>query len=455
MLLLLSACSWTGDDVDRAAYREARAAVAAALLAGESVGPDQEQVFGVPASGPVADPESAVPMILTAAGLPAGPGTTTAARLLARQLFDPAFLCGRASTAPVLELMHPALAAQVARADGALVRISDCGRLTFDDMRIGSARGAVRSGMPDGRPGTSVSLTVAALYVAPRTGAGSAPFAVERGIAIGLTAERPDQVFSLAWEGAQIGAGIGTTVLPDPDVLPPWDEETLPAVTTGDPASAAEVVQALAATLAESALTLGYEELREPPDQEPYRLVGTGALLPGVGQAQLGIEDPDLREVRVLDFSQQYSDTPGSPDSRTGSTWHFYGTAEVPGLREVSATQNPYAVLDWLRRLSAARPTACPGGVVAERCHAVEVPTTAVLTAGTPGFREALVHARRGNSRMTMVVGVTGGRLGAVVTGRSYGSLDGTWMPVTTTWRFGTWPPGTPLPDVDRPSSWS
>ena len=56
------------------------------------------------------------------------------------------------------------------------------------------------------------------------------------------------------------------------------------------------------------------------------------------------------------------------------------------------------------------------------------------------------MHARRGNTRMRMVVGVTDGELTALVTGRSYGSLDGDWMRAPTAWRFDAWPCGPRCP---------
>jgi hypothetical protein len=448
-LLLLSGCTWTGDSVDRDAYRAARTAVAAAFPVAANV--DPPPAFGTPVSEPVADPESAVPVILAAAGLPQDPSTTTAARFVARQLFDPAMLCERAPIDPLLELLVPGLAAQVGHDEANLaVRIHDCAGLRFDDMRVGVAAGAVEPGLWTGGAGTTVTLTVSAVF---STDAGGAAYTVEREVRLGMPEDQPDRIIAVTAPGADAGAGIGTSVLPDPAAFPAWDEELLPGPAQPDPNSAAAVIRALAATLAEDTLALGLSDDWVPADEEPDEYTGSGHMAPASGEAQLTFQHPEVRELRVLGHHRRFLDNLPATDS--GETWRQYLTAEEPRLYESSFTSNPFAVLDWLRHLSAAAPTDCPEGVDAEHCHAVEVPTSEILTPGTPGYREAVVHARRGNPSMMMVVGVTDGRLAAVVLSRKAFDADGKSSRGTSIWTFAPWEAGTPAPLVERPPSWT
>ena len=81
------------------------------------------------------------------------------------------------------------------------------------------------------------------------------------------------------------------------------------------------------------------------------------------------------------------------------------------------------------------------------------VPTVDALTPGTPGYREATVHARRGNSSMTMVVGESGGCLAAVVVGLAQGHHGGRSTRVTWAWTFAPWV-GEP-PVIERPLFWT
>jgi hypothetical protein len=137
-----------------------------------------------------------------------------------------------------------------------------------------------------------------------------------------------------------------------------------------------------------------------------------------------------------------------------GESWWLYATAQEPRLAESSQTSNPFAVLDWLRHLSKAAPVDCPEGIDAQACHAVEVPTKAALTPGTPGYREATVHARRGNPSIAMVVGVTDGRLAAVSLGREHTFLTRS-VRHTSTWIFAPWEEAAAVPAVERPAAWT
>lgn len=450
LLLLLSGCTWTGDDVDRDAYRAARTSVAAALPVMADVDP-VPPVAGAPRTA-VEDPESAVAVVLAAAGLPTDPSTVTAARFVTRQLFDPAMLCGDAPATPLLELMVPDLAAQVGVADAPL-RLGDvCPDVSFDVMWVGAARGKVVDGiLSTGRGGTTVALTVSAVYRAAN--AGGAPIAVERDVRVGLPTDQPDRIVAVSWEAAGVGAGIGTGALPELGALPAWDDEVIDGPEQPDPGSAAAIIQALAATLASDAVDLGHEVDVQPSDGEDVRFTGSGFLAPTTGEAHLTYDGADFRETRILEHRRQFMDWV-EPDAN-GETWDLYVTAVAPRLGEGSSTYNPYAVLDWLRHLSVAAPTDCPQGIEAGTCHAVDIPTAATLTPGTPGYREAMVHARRGNPTMTMVVGLTGGRLAAVRMSRDLQWWDGTSSRTTSTWTFAPREAVTPVPEVQRPPSWS
>jgi hypothetical protein len=382
-----------------------------------------------------------------AAGLPTEPATVTAARFVTRQLFDPAMLCQGAPVDPVLDLMVPEVAAQAAAHPGLVVRLGDCAGLDFGALRVGVAVGSVSPQLPNGRPGTTVSLTVSA--VVPDADADGAPWAIQREVRVGTAAEQPDRIVTVSWEGAQVGAGIGTPLLPEPGSLPAWDEELFPGPAEPDPDSAAAVVQALARTLAEKAVAVGQTTVSRASGEEPTRFAGSGVLVPATGEVQLTYQERGVTEVRVLGHQRQFSHRPADDGSEP---WSLYATGETPGLFEGSYTNNPFAVLDWLRHLSAAAPAECPEGLEARGCHAVEVPTAATLTPGTPGYREGMVHARRGNAAMVMLVGVSDARLAGVALSRRETDPDGTEHRVSSTWTFGPWDAEVPV--VARPDSW-
>jgi hypothetical protein len=351
-------------------------------------------------------------------------------------------------------MLHPEIAAKaaaVADRAGILVRLADCAGLDRSGLRLGAATGSTQPGMGADHAGTTVTLRVSTVFAA--SGVGGAPLAVEREWTLGIPADNPGRIDSIGWNGLHVGAGIGTTSLPD-RTMPSWDTELLTPPAAPNAESAAAVIQALAATLATDTVAVSLRQEMLTDGEEPNLLQGTGVLIPDSGQAQMVFEDGGFREVRVLDFHRQFGDYPGSPDPDTGGTWHLYETGAHPGLAEGSTSHNPYAALDWLRSLSAAAPTTCPEDVEAGRCYAVTVPTADVLTPGTPGYREATVHARRGNSTMTMVVGVTDGRLAAVVVGLRHGHKDGAPTRVTSTWTYAPWGEDA-APVIERPPFWT
>lgn len=448
-VLLLSGCSWAGDGVDRTAYRADRSAVAAAFPVAPVSGVLPQEV-SASAATPVLDPESAAVAVVALTGLPADPYSLTTARFLTRQLFDPAVLCGTGGTSGLRELLVPELVAQVDPAlDDALTRFPDCTGLDLSDMRIAAASGAVSSQLPDRQaPGRTVRVRVTAGYAVPSAGTGWALWSIEREVALGFLADQPGQAVTLELLAADAGPGTGLASLPDPAETAAWDEELTPRVDRPAPESAAAVLGALAATMAAEARQVGREVSWEGADGTPQVESWSGVLLPAAGAAQLQASTggAEVAEIRVLDQYRQFLRV-----EEEGGGWRRYPTAGAPRLAEGSSTDNPFAVLDWLRHLSAAAPMACPDDVPADRCHGVEVPTSALLTPGTPGYREAVVHARRSNGMMRLLVGVADGRLSAVVVDRRLGELEGAGTRVRSRWTFSDWTGGE-LPAVAEPT---
>lgn len=84
----------------------------------------------------------------------------------------------------------------------------------------------------------------------------------------------------------------------------------------------------------------------------------------------------------------------------------------------------------------------------------MQVETDSVLRPGTPGYRQCLVNAQRGNRQLLLRVGVTDGLLSAVVLDYELGSVDADPTRVVDTWTFGS-PTDEPPPELLPPESYA
>lgn len=287
LLVVVAGCSSISENIDRAAYYEARAVVAGRFVA------DPERplpaVLSEPPGVPVTDLDSVARAIVDLAGQPAHGVTWTAARFLARQVADPERMCGAVDGDLILDLMAPAVAEQwrteiLDEEGGPYTIFEDCDRsglpLEFAEMRVLAATMLTRPPLRgDARIGVSADVDIAYLV---RGVDGVTPVMQSRDVFLYVRPEAPFLVGGLETLQWTTGPGFGPAGRPDPEAYAPAGDVV--AFGPVDPAApaAATVVQALAGTLGGSSVPVDVRREVDRPgdsaDEQP--LTARGAVHP-------------------------------------------------------------------------------------------------------------------------------------------------------------------------------
>lgn len=441
LAVLLPGCARFTEDVDRPAYYAARDAVAAAFPAPDTAPPPfLSEVPGLP----VTDAESAARAILTRAGVPADPVPLTAARFMARQVADPERLCGPVAGDPMADLMTPEISADwraALAADGTPYTIFfECERpglpVQVTDIRILSASVLTASQRP-GYGGVGISIDVDVGYLLRRAD-GITPYIQTREAFLYVEPVAPYRLsgpISLNWTS---GPGLGEHGVPNPEAFAPAGDRSAADVGVGEAPAAAAVLQALAGTLEADAVAMSLRrQVIGGEADEDLQIVETGSLYPRSGAAEATIEGGEAIAQRVIAQTQVFSNYPepfgSGPDE--GKTWALYDTSRAPqSWQELPSSDNPFSIMNWIAHLAAATSTSCERAAAA--CYTVQIPTTAILTPGTPGYRDAAIHAARGNQMVTFEVAVESGRLTGVEVDYSFAGVHIPDRRIIDSWTF-------------------
>lgn len=377
-------------DLDRAAYGDARRQVAEQLGAPESRDPIGELAT---ASGePITDLESAVDVMLAAAGAQRGSREEVVARYFARILTDPAWLCGEQPVNPLEGLAVPELVAQVSNIGEVAFRFPDCtefGRLDFADIRIG---GVSLRPSTDPRGRAIIEGNALVHYLVP-TPEGIVPLSAtaDAGFTFGLPslATGVNLLMPLAAEG------FATAGYPAADAFAP----TLTRIGSPESGSSGPT---------EAAGAVGV-------------LTGTGPLLPTQGAMRLDLAadpSPELSTTQVIltEQSRHFSARPATllaaqPDS---SPWQLRDLSIAATDYETGLPNSPFVLFDWLQHLAATSAIPCTEKLPGEACYAVRIPVERLLTPDTPGYRNATALAQARVTDIALGVGISDGRLSAV-----------------------------------------
>lgn len=463
LLSLLAGCGVVGDGIDRPAYYAARDVVSTRFAPDGGRPPPW---LGDPPGTAFSDLEGAARAMLTVANAADDPLLLSAARFMARQVADPARLCGPVEGEPMADLLLPEALRlwqrdAVDETGSPYVIFSDCATegvfLTFADMRVTGAR-LLRAGPSPGYVGDGVRVAVDMLYLIPGP-RGVRPVTQTRSGFVYVDTRAPHRLGGTPELRWSTGPGFGEAGLPEFGTFASAGDTT--SIEAGAPQAeaAVAVTTALAATLTAASASLRFTRDIGRIGERRTTYAGQGSIYPAAGALLLDLPEAPAGEIRVLDGGRVFSrNFETGDDGEPDRDWRLVDGGVAPRNRsEVPNSPNLFARLDWIGHLAAASPVDCAalGGedIGAAHCYAVRTRTTATLTPGTPGYRDAVAQASRGNAWLDLQVAVLDGRLAAIRADQSFDRPGALGFTSTTLWWISDYADASvPLPLVPPPS---